>query len=45
MQELAWYGQDGDLRIRDRQTTEIGLPADVFEDVVRRSAERWCPGL
>ena len=45
MQELAWYGQDGDLRIRDRQTTELGLPADVFEDVVRRNAERWCPGL
>jgi predicted TIM-barrel fold metal-dependent hydrolase len=45
MQELAWYGQDGDLRIRDRQTTGLGLPADALEDVVRRNAERWYPGL
>ncbi len=43
--ELAWYGQHGDLEIRDRRLPGLGLPADVLEDVVRRNAERWYPGL
>ena len=43
--ELAWYGKEGDMQIRDRTVEGLHLPTDVLDDVLGRNAERWYPGL
>jgi predicted TIM-barrel fold metal-dependent hydrolase len=39
--ELAWYGAEAHARAGPG----LGLAEDVLEDVLRRNAERWYPGL
>jgi len=43
--ELAWYGHEGDMDIRDRTVRGLGLADDVLSDVVCGNAQRWYPGL
>ncbi|MBT6147761.1 MAG: amidohydrolase family protein, partial [Gemmatimonadetes bacterium] len=43
--ELAWYTAGAEVQLRDRTVAGLGLAEDVFQDVVRRNAERWYPGL